>query len=132
MAVTPADLIKEYRRLEAFCDAETKRFSEHLKPHKTKMEELRSQLHAKLIEGKLNNLSTDEGSCYLSTILTPKITDRDVYLKWCSDHWQEGGNEMLIVSKPQITALNEWLDAHDDKPPPGIEISRFQRLNIKA
>jgi hypothetical protein len=125
-----ATLIKEYHTIDDFVDKETKRFSEHLKPSRARMEEIKQTIHGLLIEQKSNNISTDNGTAYIATLLTPKLTDSDAYLKWAIKNWNEGGSEMLIVGKPQVTALKNWLDTHDNTAPPGVEVSYFQRLNI--
>lgn len=128
--IDAAALVKEYHGLDDYVDREAKRLSEHLKPSRARMEEIKSTLLGFLIEQKSNNIATENGTAYVSTLLKPKLADSDTYLKWAIKNWSEGGSEMLIVGVPQVTALKAWLDEHENKAPPGVEISYFQRLNI--
>lgn len=148
MTKTPADLIAEYTRLEDWVKAETKRFSDHLAPAKARMEEIKeTELRAHLLalgSKDKQTLSTDAGTAYTSTILTPSINypegqipyanekpAREAYLDWCLENWDEGGNAMLQLGAPQVTAVREYMDKSGGHPPPGVKISTFTRVNIK-
>jgi hypothetical protein len=126
-----ADLVKEHIKLDDWITAESKRFGEHLAPHKKRMEEIRNLLLGLLNEQKTNAMSTDFGTCYVSTIMTPKIVDRDKYLDFVNENWDDIGNEMLQLSAPQKDALKNFIESHDNKTPPGVEVSYFNRLNIR-
>jgi hypothetical protein len=126
-----ADLIAEHTKLDDWCAAESKRFAEHLAPHKKRMDEIKATLLGMLTEQKTNSMSTDSGTCYISTLLTPKVIDRDKYLDYIWDNWETGGGELLQVGAPQKDSLKEHLDANQNKPPPGVEVSYFNRLNIR-
>lgn len=128
--MTPDDLIAEHNKLDDFVTAETKRFTEHLKPVKERMEEIKNQLLALLNAQKLDKIAGDHGTAYISTLLQPTLSDREVYLDYCLENWDEAGNELLIVGKPQIKALHAYLDTHNGEPPPGVAVSWFRRVNI--
>jgi hypothetical protein len=132
MALNAADLIQEYRRTDDWVTKETARFTEHLAPTKNRLEEIKGILLGMLNEQKTNSMSTDNGTAYISTIMTPKITDRDKYLDFVNENWDEIGNELLQVSAPQKSALKTYMEEHQDQPPPGVEVSYFNRVNIKA
>lgn len=132
MPLSPAALIEEYRKVDAWVTQETARFTDHLAPHKKRCEEIKSILLGMMNEGKINNISTDAGAAYISTIMTPKITDRDKYLDFVNENWDQIGNEMLQVSMPQKSALKTYMEEHNDALPPGVEVSYFNRVNIKA
>ena len=127
---TPDDLIAEYHRLNDFVIAENKRFAEHLAPTKTRLEDIKNQLLALLNEQKLDKLSGEHGTAYISTLLNSKFTSREDYLDFCLDNWDTFGNEALQIGAPQVTALRQFLDTHDGTPPPGVEVSFFRRVNI--
>ena len=132
MALNAADLIQEYRRTDDWVTKETARFTEHLAPTKKRLEEIKGVLLGMLNEQKTNSMSTDNGTCYISTIMTPKITDRDKYLDFVNENWESIGNELLQVSAPQKSALKTYMEEHNDALPPGVEVSYFNRVNIKA
>jgi hypothetical protein len=132
MPLNAADLIQEYRRTDDWVTKETARFTEHLAPTKKRLEEIKGILLGMLNEQKTNSMSTDNGTAYISTIMTPKITDRDKYLDFVNENWDSIGNELLQVSAPQKTALKTYMEEHNDALPPGVEVSYFNRVNIKA
>lgn len=130
MASTPDDLIAEHHRLDDFVKDESKRFADHLAPTKARMEEIKNQLLAVLNENKLEKLAGEHGTAYISTLLNSKFTSREQFLDYCLDNWDDFGNEALQIGAPQVTALRDFLDAHNGTPPPGVEISFFRRVNI--
>ena len=125
-----AELVQEFVKLDDWLTGESKRFNDHVAPVKKRMEEIKSLLLGLLNEQKQNSASTDHGTYYISTIMTPKITDRDNYLDWCMDDWGERG-EMLQIGAPQKDALKRFMEDNKDKLPPGVEVSFFNRLNIR-
>ena len=129
--MTADELIQEYLKIDSWCDAESKRFAEHLKPHKTRLEEIKSTILGMLTQQKQNSFSTDNGTAYISTILTPKIADRDKYLDFVNENWETIGNELLQVSAPQKDALKQYMEEHNNDAPPGVEVSYFNRINIR-
>ena len=58
MTDSPAKLISEILALDDWCDAQSAKFSEYLKPHKEKVEALKMQLHEQLL--KLNEAKQGE------------------------------------------------------------------------
>lgn len=127
-------LVHRFNILEDYLTAEGKRFAEHIKPVKTEMEGIKSKLHEMLLalgSKDKQSISTDYGTVYTSSIMTPKITDRDKFLDAVNENWDQWGNEMLQVNKPQVNALRNYMDAHHDTLPPGIEVSYFVNVNIR-
>jgi hypothetical protein len=129
--LSAADLIAEHTKLDDWIASETKRFGEHLAPHKKRMEEIKASLLGMLNEQKANSFATESGTCYISTITTPKVIDRDKYLDFVNEHWDEVGGEMLQVGSPQKDCLKTWLEENNNQPPPGVEVSYFNRVNIR-
>lgn len=129
-----ADLVKRYTQLDDWVSAESKRFGEHLKPAKDEMELIKSKLHEMLLQlgsKDKQSISTDYGTAYTSTIMTPKINDRDKYLDYVLEHWDSFGNEMLQLGAPQKDAIKTYMDDNGGHLPPGVEVSSFVRVNIR-
>jgi hypothetical protein len=140
----PAALIREYHELDAHIDLQTKAFGEYLKPTRTRIEEIRSTLHAKALEQKVNGFPTDEGTAYLSVITSHKIdsesaytnaegrvsTGRDAVLDWALDNWDDYGSEGVTINVLKAV-VDRWREEHDNKPPPGLKLDTMVRLNIK-
>ena len=129
--LSAADLVQEHVKLDDWIDAESKRFQAHLAPHRKRMEEIKSILLQMLNDQKQNSASTDHGTYYISTIMNPKIVDRDKFLDFVNEQWDNGGNEMLQLTAPQKEATKTYIEDHNGQAPPGVEISYFNRLNIR-
>lgn len=132
--LTAADLVKTYNELDDWLTAEGKRFDEHVKPVKKRMEETKSKLHEMLLalgSKDKQSISTDYGTAYTSTIMTPKIVDRDKFLDAVLENWDDFGNEMTQLGAPQKDAVKNYMDANNGALPPGVDISSFTRVNIR-
>jgi hypothetical protein len=148
--ITPEALIKEFLTLKSHAESEGKRFAEYIKPTADRMNLIKASLHARALAGKVNGFPTDEGTAYLSEIVSHRIdpesryqtadgrvsTGRDALLDWLLDNWDEYGSEgiQLNVSK---AIVEKWMehttdeDHKDGAPPPGLKIEKFKQLNIK-
>ena len=132
-----ASLIQKYNEIKDHLAAQAKAFSEYSKPFNEQLEtisnqllDLLNQLNTGKPEGKRASLSTEHGTAYLSTIVTPKVTDKEKYLDFVLDNWNKYG-AMLQVGAPQKDAVQEYMDANDGHLPPFTEISTFTRVNIR-
>lgn len=133
-APSAADLVKEFTTLDDFLAAEGKRYNEHIRPIKERMDAIKAKLHEMLLalgSKDKQSISTDYGTVYTSTIMTPKIVDRTKFLDLCLDNWDAFGNEMLQIGAPQKDAVRTYLDANNGSLPAGVEISSFVRINIR-
>ena len=127
---TADDLVAEHVRLDDWVKAETKRFGEHLKPHKERLTEIEDQLQTFMLQQKLDSVKADSGTAYISTIMNLKIEDREKYLDFVNENWDAYGNEMLLASV-QKDATKQYMQDHAGAPPPGVTIGWFQRVNIR-
>lgn len=148
--VKPAELIAEYHLLKAHTEEQTKKFGDYLKPTNTRIEEIRQLLHGKALHEGVNAFSTDNGTAYLSRIVTHKIDPestytnlegrvsrgRDALLDWGLDFWDDYGSEGLQINVSK-DVVQKWMDDKRDDPQwnekgvPGIKLDTFVRLNIK-
>lgn len=141
---TAEQLIEEHNKLDDFIKAETKRFGEFMKPHKERLEAIGNELLALSNLQKWENIRTDAGTAYRSTLLNvsvspeglPYETDkgtsigREALLDFALDHWDDIGNDLLLIS-PQKDAVKKYIESHEGKPPPGVTISFFTRINVR-
>lgn len=126
---TPDALIQEHQLLKERITLANKQFEELCAPLKTRQREIESALHEFLLGTGGKNFKGSTGTAYLSTITTPKVVDRTVYLDWILESWDERG-EMLQIGAPQVGAFEEYVDTNK-APPPGCAVSFFERLNIR-
>lgn len=142
---TAEELITEHNKIEEFVKGENKRFGEFLKPHKERLEEIGNQLLALSNTQKWDSIRTDAGTAYRSTLLNvsvspegspyevadkPPSIGREALLDFALDHWDDIGNDLLLVS-PQKDAVKKFMEANEGKPPPGVKVGWFTRINIR-
>lgn len=153
---TDEQLIKKHIELDDWIKAENKRFASFLEPHKQMLEVIANEFLRRLNERKAENSKTEYGTAYISTLLNisvspegsepyrrldspvdhtgdyinPPALGREALLDFALDHWDEIGNELLMISA-QKDAVKRWMDEHNGAPPPGIKASRFRRVNIR-
>jgi hypothetical protein len=148
--VKPAELIAEHLLLKKEVEDKTKIFNAFIEPMSTRMEAIRQLLHGKALHDGVNAFSTDNGTAYLSRIVSHKIDPeaeytslegrvsrgRDALLDWLLDNWEEYGSEgiQVGVSKDIVERwMNDKVDdpQWNDKPPPGLKLDVLVRCNIK-
>ena len=141
---TAEQLIAEHNKLDDWLKAETKRFGEFLKPHKERLESIGNQLLALSNTQKWDSIKTDAGTAYRSTLLNVSVSPdglpyergegksigREALLDFALDHWDDIGNDLLLVSA-QKDAVKKYMEANEGKPPPGIVTGWFTRINIR-
>ena len=128
--MTPDDLVAEYLRVKDFVASETKRFTEHVLPHKTRMLEIENQLLNILNQAGHESARTEHGTYYKSTLLNVKIEDREMLLDYANDHWDTVGNDLLMISVKK-EAVKQIMENNSGKPPPGVSTSFYTNLNIR-
>jgi hypothetical protein len=127
--MTPAELIAAYLKLDAWVDSERERFETHMKPLQEQLEAIKTQLQAFMLEEKTNSIKTDDGTAYLSTIVSPTIEgDKLDFVEWAFEHHQEA---MVQIGAPQKAALQDYLDANGGVLPPMVRTSSITRVNIR-
>ena len=147
---TAEQLIAEHNKLDDWFKAETKRFAEFMAPHKQRLEDIGNQLLALSNLQKWDSIRTEEGTAYRSTLLNisvspdgppytsngpdgvlkGQVVGREALLDFALDHWDDIGNDLLLISA-QKDAVKRYMEAHDGQPPPGIKTGFFTRINIR-
>jgi len=149
--LTNDELVAEAIAIDDYCKGETKRLSEFLAKYRTRSEEIDKILLARMINQGMPNIVTNHGTAYKSTIVTPKVVDREIYLDLVLDerNYETFGRGMLQVGPPQKASLDEYIErrkreiteyqeANEGRLPndtsilpPGVETSSYTRVNIK-
>lgn len=135
-AMSNDELITEHRKIGDHVTTQTKQFNEYLKPIRERENWIEKQLFIRLAElnkgkpeGKRASISTDAGTAYLSTITTPKVTDKTRWLDWVLEDWDNRGG-MLAIGAPVKEAFNGYIDEVGSAPP-FVEVSTFTRVNVR-
>jgi hypothetical protein len=131
---TDLELIAKYSEIEARVSKETTAFNERMAPDRKAMETLKNVLLARLNERGAKNTKTEAGTAYKTHPMDITIIDRNAFLKFCLDNWQEIGCDMMnigAVAKP----VREYIEENEKntlrKPPPGLQVVRAVRINIR-
>ena len=142
-------LVQEALAIDDYVKAENKRLSEFLAPYRARAEEIDRILLARMLEQGMPSIKTDHGTAYKSTIVTPKIVDREAYLDLVMDNYETFGRGLLQVGAPQKAAFDEYVERRKQEIsayqeanggalpndvgilPAGVEISSFTRINIR-
>lgn len=129
-APTAADLVAEWNKIDDYVKAETKRFGDHIKPATTRGEEIKNLLLAMLNEQRCDSFKTEAGTAYKSVIVTPSVTDKEKFLDFVLDDWDNRG-DMLQIGAPKKEAVVAFQDSNNGSLPPYVETSSFTRVNIR-
>ncbi|HSV26225.1 MAG TPA: hypothetical protein VLJ17_24775 [Xanthobacteraceae bacterium] len=126
-----ADLISEWRTIDDFVKAETKRFGEHMAPARERLKSIETQLHQFLLDNKIESISKKGlGTAYISELMDPKVENVDATLDWALENYDAVGPDFIKVS-PKIEAIRSYMADHDNQTPPGITVSYYRRVNVR-
>lgn len=125
-----ASLVARHQEIKAHLDAQETVFTAYKKPYVDEQKEIESKCQVIMLEQGSKSVKTDYGTAILSTIVTPKVTDREKFLDFVLEDWDNRG-AMLQIGAPQKDALQEFQDANENRLPPAVEISTFTRFSIR-
>jgi hypothetical protein len=126
--VTDNDLIAENHKLEDLLKAALAKYNEWAKPHKARIDEIENEIQRRLLERGADSTKTEAGTAYISNIMNQKVESVETLFDFVADNWADVGAEVKI-SVP-VGVVRTHMEANEGRPPPGISISYFKRLNI--
>lgn len=142
-----SSLVQEWQQLKQHLTEQGKQFQEYCRPYRERQDAIEAAIHAFLNENKLQNVKTEHGTAYKTVATTPKIEDRTVFLDFCLDNWDDGGNELLQLGAPQIDAFRNYIADREkyleemrqrgqlpndlSLTPPGTSVSYYEKVNIR-
>jgi hypothetical protein len=124
-----AQLVQQYRKLEAHVASVEAATSDALKPYRDGMAVIKNEFLRRFNERGSTNTKTEFGTPYKSTIMNVKVIDRDIFLKQCLEHWAVFGGEMLQVGAAK-DAVKVFIDRGHMPETLGLEISHIDRINM--
>lgn len=127
--ITDDALIAENFKIEDHIKAAQTKFNEWALPHKTRLAEIEAEISRRLLERNAKNTKTDSGTAYFSDLLNAKVESVEALYDYVADNWETIGGEVKI--NLPVDAVRTYMEANEGKPPPGMSISFFKRLNIK-
>jgi uncharacterized protein YdaT len=122
-------LMAENFQLEDQIKAATAKFNEWAKSRKDRIAEIEGELARRLHERNTNSTKGDSGTAYFSDIMNTKVESAETLFDFVADHWDDVGADAKI--NIPVAVVREHMEQNSGKPPPGMSISYFRRLNIK-
>lgn len=146
---TDEQLVQRHIQLDDWVKAEKKRFESFLEPHKQELDVIANEFLRRFNERKSDNSKTEYGTAYVSRLMSVSVSPegapyehpdangstvsaigREALLDFALDHWDEIGNELLLISA-QKDAVRKWMEEHEGVPPPGLKIEHIRKVNIR-
>jgi hypothetical protein len=128
---TDLALMTQYNKISRFIFEKEQSLKAELEKPNMGLEAIKAELMKRLIERGADNVKTEAGTAYLSDHLNVKVVNRDALLAFAQKNWDNGGGALVVI-KPPVDAVRDYMAMHEDKLPPGIETSTFTRINIRG
>lgn len=123
------DLIAENFQLEDLIKQAQAKFDEWAKPKKARIGEIENEIQRRLQERGADSTKTDAGTAYLSHLMNATVEDQGSLLDFVADNWDEVGADAKVNLKLDI--VKDHMEKNEGKPPPGMSVSYYTRLNIR-
>ncbi len=99
---------------------------EAMKPYKSALEQLESQVLQMLDEAGVDSIKTKEGTAYKSEKTSVTVADRSVFMDYIRDNMAFD----LLDVRPNKSAVEIFLQEHQDVPP-GVNLRRVVSCNFR-
>jgi hypothetical protein len=122
---TIGDMLAKHNEIKALVEAEDAAYEARMKPYKDAMRTLVSACGALLVEQKMQNFKSDDGTAYLQHGLSVKVDNRAEFLQFVLDNhfdFLDAG----VLKDP----VRDWIDK-TQAPPPGIKAEPFVKCIIR-
>jgi predicted transcriptional regulator len=129
VAHTDNDLVAAFVKHRDHLEAAEKQFKQQIQPYKDAMGTIANELLRRLIERGAQNTKTDAGTAYIAEHMTTKIVNRQEFLQFVRDTWDEGGDD-LLQAQVNKTALRALLENAPSSPPPGVDVSFYRQVQV--
>jgi DNA polymerase I-like protein with 3'-5' exonuclease and polymerase domains len=123
-----AQLIKRYVELRESIDVICKRHAEELAPYKHGLETLEGLLADEINRLEGQNIKTEYGTAYRSTVTRFKVASDVDWFNWV---FKNDRCDML-TRNVSGEAIKEYMDTNGGQPPPGLNVSQIYRINIRS
>lgn len=130
------DLIATFISYRDWVAAETKRFKEHIADAATVMDACQTVVHQRLLERGTNSTAGDSGTAFFVSGLSVRCVDKDQYLSFCVEHFEQWGKHLLTAAASkeivklyiERTTNKEYPEGY---PPPGLEVSATKEVQFR-
>jgi len=123
-------LIDEFFRLEKRLEEFKEAYKKQCEPYNTAILAIKGTLHERLNQRGAKHTSVAGGTCYKVMNMTTKTTSRQAYLQFCIENPDVGLN--LLTANVSKDYLSTFMEAHDNQPPPGVEVNYVETVTIRS
>lgn len=116
---TPGALIERYRALRDKKAALKKELEAAIKPYDDALEMIENVLLSQMNEQNVNSFKADTGTAFKKIEMSVRTADKDVLM----DFVKENDCFDMLTAAISKDALKEYLEANEDKPPPGVDVT---------
>lgn len=127
-------LVQEYLKIKDYLTQQARAFTDFCKPYRDQQTLLENQMLDmlnKLGGDGRQSIKTESGTFFRTTIVTPKIVDREKYLDLVLENYETWGNGMLQLGAPKKEAIDAYSRENNGALPAGVETSTFVNLNVR-
>ncbi len=124
---TDAEIISQYIAVRDHIATLKEKHAAELAPFNQGLETMEGVMAQRLIERGAQNVKTEAGTVYRTTIMKPKVADRDAFLGYaieCRD-WS-----MLSIGV-LLDPLKEFMEKNDKRLPPGVDVTTLIHTNFR-
>jgi hypothetical protein len=124
--ITIGARVEQYLKLRDKKAEIAKRHKEELEPYNQALYALETLFQRAMDAQGLENLKTEAGTAYKSTVGSVSVADWDAFFEWV----QENRAWHLVEKRPAKTAVEEVLEETGELPP-GLDYSRTVKINVR-
>jgi len=118
-----ADAVQLYIQLRDKIAEEEAQLKERIAPLKEKMTKLEAKLLEVFDTTGMDSVKTEFGTAYSSKRTSASVADRETFMEFVRERDEWG----LLIVRPNATAVEQYLESHNDELPPGIDL-RVERV----
>lgn len=125
--------VKVFLALRDKMDALKKAHKEELKELKEKQTQLGMYIQKAMDEQGVESMKTEGGTAYKTKKDSVTVQTKAEFMQFILDRIEEEGVDGLyyLTSAASKNAIKEWMDEHNDTPPPGIKYDQFYEVQVR-
>lgn len=124
---TPGELIAKYIEVRDYVKKRQDAFDAELKPYTEGLTAIEGQLFIELENSGLENLKSESGTAYKVRTMHAKVADKDTLMTFVAEH----GHFELLTAAVAKDAIKDFMEEHQNNPPPGVDVTYTTRINIR-
>jgi len=126
--ITDDRLVRVFRKIRATISDETKKYEAVVSRLKDQQKQIEVELLRRLHERGATQTKTEEGTAFISEVMTANIAEDAAFRKFVLDT----GDIDFFQRRISITHLKEYMKEHEEQIPPGLNIFKELNINVRA